>query len=141
MNESRVLQSSVRFGWSALALFALLGLGLESLHLIKAPAYLEVRLRRELWVLAHAHGVLLALMNIVFGLYVARVGARLASLARAGYALRFGALAIPAGFLLGGIGNTETDPSLAIVLVPLGAVAVIYALSVTALAALRDDPD
>ena len=126
----------VRFGWTALAFFALLGLGLESLHLIKAPVYMEVHIRRELWTLAHAHGVLLALVTIVFGLYRHRLGAH-AGLDRASAALRTGALLIPGGFLLGGIGNAETDPSLAIVLVPLGALMVLYATAITALSARR----
>lgn len=130
--------ASVVFGWTALAVFALLGLGLESLHLVKAPAYMEVRLRRELWILAHAHGVLLALINIVFGLYAARYTRAAGALAGAARALRFGAVAIPLGFLLGGIGNTETDPSLAIVLVPVGALALLYGLILTARAAWRE---
>lgn len=125
-------RGSIRFGWTALAVFALLGLGLESLHLVKAPEYMEVRLRRELWILAHAHGVLLALINVVFGLYASAGSGTTAGLSRAAQALRFGAVAIPVGFLLGGIGNSETDPSLAIILVPLGAIAVIYALYATA---------
>lgn len=135
--NAQTYRNSVRFGWVALALFALLGLGLEALHLIKAPLYMEMRIRRELWTLAHAHGVLLALINIVFGLYVAGLAERGERLRRAARALRFGALAIPLGFLLGGIGNAETDPSLAILLVPVGAIAVLYALAVTAIASLR----
>lgn len=138
MSNSDTFRTSVRFGWTALAVFALLGLGLEALHLVKAPAYMEVRIRRELWILAHAHGVLLALINIVFGLYAARVAAATKRLQRAGQALRFGAIAMPAGFLFGGIGNAETDPSLAIVLVPIGALAVLYALIVTARTTFTD---
>ena len=127
-------QACVRFGWTALAVFALLGLGLESLHLVKAPAYMEVHIRRELWTLAHAHGVLLALVTIVFGLYATRLQEH-RSLGGASVALRAGALLIPFGFLLGGIGNSETDPSLAILFVPVGALMVLYAAITAARAA------
>ena len=119
-------QACVRFGWTALAVFAFLGLGLESLHVIKAPFYMEVNIRRELWTLAHAHGVLLALVTIVFGLYSYKLEND-RSLGTASVVLRVGALLIPLGFLLGGIGNAETDPSLAILLVPVGALMVLYA--------------
>lgn len=139
MNDVAPFRANIRLGWTALAVFAALGLGLEALHLIKAPDYLEVRLRRELWVLAHAHGVLLALINIVFGLYAKQRSPVAGTLVRPGQALRFAAVAMPAGFLLGGIGNTESDPSLAIVLVPLGAVAVIYALYRAARSSFIDD--
>lgn len=127
-------QSCIRFGWTALAIFAVLGLGLESLHLFKAPPYMEVTIRRELWTLAHAHGVLLALVTVVFGMFLAPRETTTA-LRRAAAALRSGAILVPVGFLAGGIGNTETDPSLAIVAVPLGALLVIYALIVAALSA------
>ena len=118
-------RKSLRYGFTALLLFVAGGLTLEFLHLIKAPWYLEVHLRRELWVLAHAHGALLALFNLAYAATVARIP----SAARAGAWLRWGAALVPAGFFLGGIGNSEGDPSLASVLTPLGAAAVLVALA------------
>src|SRR5205823_13348166 len=55
-------------GWWALLLFLSLGIALETLHAFKAGFYLDPshRLRRLLWTLAHAHGTLLALVNIAF---------------------------------------------------------------------------
>lgn len=117
-------RASLRYGWTALLLFVAGGLSLEFLHLIKAPWYLENHLRRELWVLAHAHGALLALFNLAY----AAALANLPSAAGAGRWLRWGAALVPAGFFLGGIGNAESDPSLAIVLTPIGALAVLVAL-------------
>lgn len=122
---------SLRNGFTALLLFVAGGLTLEFLHLIKAPWYLESHLRRELWVLAHAHGALLALFNLAY----AALLPRLAAAARAGVWLRWGAALVPAGFLLGGIGNSEGDPSLAIVLTPIGALAVLIALTLCVKAA------
>src|SRR5580658_8275482 len=64
----RVALSHHRIGWSALLLFLSLGVFLEFLHGYKLSFYLdpERKLRRELWTLAHAHGTLLALIQIGF---------------------------------------------------------------------------
>ncbi len=118
------VRKSLRYGFTALLLFVAGGLTLEFLHLIKAPWYLENHLRRELWVLAHAHGALLALFNLVYAALLSRIAAAVG----AGVWLRWGAALVPAGFFLGGIGNSEGDPSLLIVLTPLGALAVLIAL-------------
>ncbi|NNF15620.1 MAG: hypothetical protein HKN70_02680, partial [Gammaproteobacteria bacterium] len=128
----------LRYGWTAIAVFLLLGLFLESLHLIKAPFYMEINIRRELWTLAHAHGTLLGIINIVFALCALACLPDETKRARASVTLRAGALLMPVGFLLGGVGNSEVDPSLAIVFVPIGALLVLHAVSVTAVGAWRN---
>ena len=133
---TRSAQASLRYGFTALLLFVLGGLSLEFLHLIKAPWYLENHLRRELWVLAHAHGALLALFNLIY----ASLLPRLSAAANAGIWLRWGAALVPAGFFAGGIGNSEGDPSLGIVLTPLGALAVVIALILCVRAVWRRNP-
>ncbi|ROH92142.1 hypothetical protein ED208_07185 [Stagnimonas aquatica] len=127
------IRAQLRYGTSALLLFLLGGLSLEFLHLIKAPWYLDHHLRRELWVLGHAHGALLALLNLVWVVVLPRLPAA----ARGAWALRWGAALVPAGFLLGGIGNGESDPSLAIIATPIGAALLVFALFDTARAAWR----
>ena len=134
------IRACLRYGWTAIAALLLLGLGLESLHLVKAPLYFEVRIRRELWTLAQVHGGLLALMTVVFVHSAAQLMRTGAGRRRASLAMRIGALLVPLGFLLGGIGNTETDPSLAIVMVPLGAVFVLHAVVTLGIAAWKDSP-
>ena len=124
-------RKSLRYGFTALLLFVLGGLMLEFLHLIKAPWYLEDHLRRELWVLGHAHGAVLALFNLAY----AALLPRLAVAASAGAWLRWGAALVPAGFIGGGIANSEGDPSLLIVLTPLGALAVVIGLALCVKAA------
>jgi hypothetical protein len=130
-------EGCLTFGWTAVAVFLLGGLLLEAFHLLKLPFYLEARLRRELWTLAHAHGTLLGLINVAFGVTarsaVTDDGRRLV-LSRL---LRLGSVLVPAGFFLGGIGNAEGDPSLAILLVPLGAVLVLVAVAAVAAGRLR----
>ncbi len=65
----------LRFGWWLLLVFASAGLALELLHGFKVRAYLDVsnETRRLMWTLAHAHGTLLGLVHIVFGLSLAAV--------------------------------------------------------------------
>ena len=122
---SAAARASLRYGFTALLAFLLGGLGLEFLHLIKAPWYLDHHLRRELWVLGHAHGALLALLNLAYAAALLAVPA----VAAAGRWLRWGSALVPAGFLLGGVGNSESDPSLAILLTPIGAALLALALA------------
>jgi hypothetical protein len=121
-------RAAMAYGWAAVGFFLLLGLGLESLHLLKAPFYVDARLRRELWTLAHAHGTLLGLVCVAFALTAGRAVADGRVRLRASRLVRAGAVLVPAGFLLGGVGNAEGDPSLAIVLVPVGAVLALLAV-------------
>ena len=131
------IRSALRFGWTALAVFLLLGLSLEFLHLIKAPWYLDLRIRRELWVLAHAHGALMGVMNLLFAATASACLPEARKRALASAMLRWGGALVPAGFFFGGIGNTESDPSLAIALTPIGALMVLHAFAVTAVGAWR----
>lgn len=130
-------RAALRWGWTLLAIFLLGGLTLEFLHLVKAPWYLEVRIRRELWVLAHAHGALMALLCLLFAHSAQACLQQERKRALAGRLLRWGAVLVPAGFLLGGIGNSESDPSLFIIATPIGALMVLHAVASMALGALR----
>ncbi|MEZ5284937.1 MAG: hypothetical protein R2712_09025 [Vicinamibacterales bacterium] len=72
-HASAAARRHLRFGWWALAAFAAAGLLLETLHGFKVRAYLDVanETRRLMWTLAHAHGSLLAIVNILYGLTLA----------------------------------------------------------------------
>lgn len=121
----------VRFGWWSLLLFGTLGLILEVLHGFKVRGYLDVsnETRRLMWTLAHAHGSLLALVHVVFGLSArlmpeqGMAGQRLISLC-----LMAASCALPGGFFLGGLVVYRGDPSLGILLVPVGATALLLAI-------------
>ena len=134
--ESAAGRASLRFGWTAIALFLLMGLVLEFFHLIKAPFYVETAMRRELWTLAHAHGTLLGLVNVGFAATAVRCLDSEPGRALASWLLRAGAAAVPAGFFLGGLGQSEGDPSLFIMLVPAGALLALAGALVTARGAL-----
>ncbi len=96
-----------------------------------------MRLRRELWTLAHAHGTLLGALNVLFGLSAAGLVARADRRLVASRLLRAGAVLVPLGFFLGGIGAAEGDPSLFIVLVPAGALLALLGLAMLLLEARK----
>lgn len=124
MNNS---DRQLRFGWWALLAYLTLGLALEALHGFKAGWYLDVgqEMRRLMFTLAHAHGTLLALVNIAAGL-TGRVVKGFALATPAAWALRWAALLLPAGFFLGGVVIHDGDPGLGILLVPVGALLLLY---------------
>lgn len=118
-----------RWGWASLALFALIGLVLESLHGFKLPAFVDHETRRTMWRLAHAHGALLGLVHLAFASQAfASQAAMLDGRGRSiSVALCGATILMPGGFALGGAWFYEGDPGLGIVLVPIGGVALIFA--------------
>ena len=126
------LQRHLRFGWATLGVFAVLGLVLESLHGFKVGWYLDVsnETRRHMWTLAHAHGTLLSLLNIAFGVTVLVLPDRRRRFrALASGLLRFATLAMPLGFLFGGLWPLAGDPSPGLLFLPLGAVLLVIAIA------------
>lgn len=128
------------FGWGLLTTSVVLGLGLELLHALKTGFYLDAdnETRRLLWTLAHAHGALLGLVQIAYSLSLPKL-VRLSAAGRvfASRALLAGAVLLPGGFFLGGTVVYDGDPGLAILLAPVGALALVAGLTVVALGARR----
>ena len=119
-DSERAVRRTLSTGWWLLAVSLPLGVTLEALHGLKVEAYLASQTRRELWRLAHAHGTLLGILCLVFGALAERHVAP--SVRRTvAWQLTWGAISMPLGFFFGGILNSEGDPSLGIVLVPVGA--------------------
>lgn len=123
-----------RFGWWSLFAFAALGLVLELLHGFKIQMYLSVsnETRRLMWTLAHAHGVLLAVVNILFGVSLSHGRPRMRSVPRTSVALIGASILLPVGFFAAGIRFYETDPGIGIAGVPVGAALLLVALFWTA---------
>jgi hypothetical protein len=129
------------FGWWSLLGFLTFGLVLESLHGFKVGAYVHVtsETRRLMWTLSHAHGTLLALVNLAFSSALQRniswPGARkeIASAALLG-----ASVLMPAGFFLGGLFTYSGDPGLGILLVPPGGMLLFVAVLLTAIACTRE---
>jgi hypothetical protein len=86
-----------------------------------------------MWTLAHAHGTLLALVNLGFGLTVRLVPEWTARpRAIASLCLRGATVTMPAGFFLGGMFIYSGDPGLGILLVPIGGVLLFIAVLLAA---------
>ena len=136
---SRCVSRHLRFGWWTLLVFLSLGVTLEALHGFKAGIYLDVSnsVRRLMWTLAHAHGTLLALVNVGFAFTAnLRQGWSPRPRAFASASLMSATILIPGGFFLGGMVIHANDPGLGIVLVPVGAVFLFTAVFLTARAAM-----
>ncbi|MEI7550934.1 MAG: hypothetical protein WCL24_01315 [Verrucomicrobiota bacterium] len=132
----------LRFGWWSLFASLALGIGLETLHGFKLGWYLnvDVEMRRLMFTLAHAHGALLALVNIAAGLTLRTVkGFTLTP--QASRALIWGAGLLPVGFLLGGLVIHDGDPGLGVLLVPIGALALLYGVGSAARSLGRSPPE
>lgn len=124
---------NLRFGWWSLLIFLLFGGALETLHGFKIGWYLDVgnEARRLMFTLAHAHGTLLALVNIAAGL-TARNVVRFDLRPSTSLALIWAAILLPAGFFLGGVVTYGGDPGLGVWLVPVGAILLFYSVARTA---------
>jgi hypothetical protein len=130
--DHAVARRHQQIGWWSLAIFATLGLALETLHGLKIGFYLDVGndTRRLLWTLAHAHGALVGVLHVLFGLTVRQAPASVLT----SRCLTLAGLLLPAGFFLGGIGIHGGDPGLGVLLVPLGGALLVTALIRMALA-------
>ena len=123
----------LRWSLALVALFLAMGLWLEAMLGLRAAGWVDDPLRREFLRLGHAHGALLALLNV--GLSWAQV--HLATpepwarqIRRASW---LGAALVGAGFVLGGLWHGPTDPGLAVLAVPAGALMLVAGLVATAL--------
>ena len=125
----------LRFGWWSLLVFTTLGLVLEGFHGFKVDAYLNVssESRRLLWTLAHAHGTLLSLINIVVGVTFRVVPELRAANQRLIFrSLLAATVLLPGGFFLGGVVFYAGDPGLGVVLIPVGAMLLLLAVFLVA---------
>jgi hypothetical protein len=114
----------VRLGWWWLVVFAGLGLILETFHGFKVGAYLDVsnETRRLMWRLAHAHGTLIGVVHILFGLSLKDGNTGVRNVRTISVALVVAGVLLPLGFFLGGIRFYGGDPGIGVILVPVGAV-------------------
>ncbi len=128
----RLVTRHLRAGFWGLFVFVVLGAGLETLHATKAPMFVDAgqETTRLLLHLAHAHGTLVSLINLVYAL---ALRARPALATRATSACLLAALLLlPLGFLAGGVFAHGGDPGLGIVLVPPGALTLAIGLALGA---------
>ena len=132
----------LRFGWWSLLIFATLGLGLETLQGFKMPLYVDVSndTRRLMWTLAHAHGIGLALVHLLFALSLPSLPAQPGRDRLVSRCLIAASVLLPGGFFLGGLVYYSGDPGPGILLVPVGAVLLLAAVVMLARATKEMDP-
>lgn len=130
----QLVDRNLRFGWWSLLIFLSLGAILETLQGFKIGWYVDAgnETRRLMFTLAHAHGTLLAVVNIAAGL-TARIVDRLTLRPSVSFALIWAAILLPGGFFLGGIVIYDGDPGLGVWLVPVGAALLFYSIARIAL--------
>ena len=126
--SDRSTRRTVVTGFFLLAVFIPMGLTLEALHALKVQVYLGSSMRREMWTLAHAHGGILGILCLVYGSIAERWLVDVSRRESIATSVRWGAILMPCGFFLGGIGNHRGDPSLGIALVPIGGLILLFAL-------------
>jgi hypothetical protein len=142
-DADRYVRIHLAFGWWALAVFTTLGLVLEAAHGLKLGWYLDITAatRRLSLTLGHAHGTLLALVNIGFALSLPHGKLSAIAKARASFALRAATVLLPGGFIAGGFNFYGGDPGIAIVLVPPSAVLLIIGVATFARGFGQDSKD
>ncbi|MFO0916080.1 MAG: hypothetical protein U0795_24190 [Pirellulales bacterium] len=126
----------LRWGWTLLALFVVLGICLEAMHGFKVDWYLHAsnETRRLTWRLAHAHGTFLAIVHLLFGQTVDRLKSVPRRLGWISSGISVASLFVPLGFFLGGLKIYDGDPGPGIALLPVGALVLLVALVDFALA-------
>jgi hypothetical protein len=129
---SLLRRAHLRVGWLSLLVGVVAGVVVEGLLGFRWAGIVSDPLRRELLRLAHFHAGLLGLVNLVYAGFAEPPGLSARLQRAASRALRWGTVALPFGFLLGGLWHPEGDPGLGIVLVPLGAAGVAVAVALQA---------
>ena len=109
------------------------------MHGFKVGWYLDVghETRRLLLTLAHAHGVLIALVNLGFAATLRSLREPEAMPRIASPCLLAAGVLMPAGFLLGGLVVYDGDPGLGIFLLPIGAALLVIGIAAAARGVLR----
>lgn len=130
----------LRWSLALLALFLASGLWLEAMIGLRMTGWADVPLRREFLRLGHAHGGLLALINVALAWALARLETPEAWATRIRLAAWLGAVLVGVGFIAGGLLHGPTDPGPPILVVPAGALMLLAALVATALVRPGDRP-
>lgn len=129
-----------RLSLALLAVFLASGLWLEAMIGLRAAGWVDDPLRREFLRLGHAHGGLLALVNLAIAWSLGELATPEAWAGKIRIAALLGALLVGVGFMAGGLTHGPTDPGPPILVVPAGALLTLAAVIATALVRPTDRP-
>jgi len=130
-------RTHARFGWTLFLISILLGAVLETLEGFRYGPMVSDPWKQRLWSLAHFHGAALGLLNLVYVPWAKEEGLSKGAQRLASRALIAGCTLMPLGFWLGGFGHFEGDPSLGILLAPVGAALIVVTGLLQTVAAWR----
>jgi hypothetical protein len=113
------------------------GASLLSMIVGEAPGYLDNSVRQDLWRAGHAHAGVLLVLALVLLRYVdeARLSSPWLWVARHGVPIA--AILMPAGFFLSVVTPDATEPSVLIVLVPIGGLFLVSGVLTVGIGLLR----
>jgi hypothetical protein len=120
-----------KIGWWSLFVFVCLGIVLEGMLAFRVGWYMDVgdnETHRLMLRLGHAHGTLLSVLNIAFAASLARLSLPAYARALASRCLTAATLLVPGGFILGGLVTHGPEPGLGIVLLPVGAILLLFGI-------------
>ena len=120
-----------KLGWWSLFTFVCLGITLEGMLAFRVGWYMDVgnnETHRLMLRLGHAHGALLSVLNSVFAASLARLSLPARARALASRCLAAATLLVPGGFILGGLVTLGPEPGLGIVLLPAGAILLLFGI-------------
>ena len=142
-DAASIRRRHLRVGWWAILGFLTLGITLEFMHGFKVSWFLDEanETRRLMFRLAHAHGVLLGLLNVAFAATLHAAPELGSSLRRiASPCLGAATVLLPGGFLLGGLVVYGGDPGPGVLAVPVGAALLFVGVLIVARATSRPGP-
>ncbi len=131
MTQERHIRAAI----AMIAIFLASGIWLEAMYGLRADGWLDDPLRREFMRLGHAHGSLLAMLNVVMAVALERLRTPERWAAKIRVAGVLGASLVGIGFFGGGLWHGPTDPGPMVLLVPAGAFMLVTSL--VAVAVLR----
>lgn len=125
--------SHLRLALGLVAVVLASGLVLEALFGLRTRAWMDDAILREFLRLGHAHGGVLALVNVGLAFAMGRLRTPERWARRVRVAALLGALLVAVGFTGGGLWHGQSDPGPLVLLVPAGALLLVAALAVVAL--------
>lgn len=123
----------LRWSLALAALFLAMGLWLEAMIGLRAAGWVDDPLRREFLRLGHAHGGVLAILNVGVAWALGQLATPNAWAGTIRRATLLGALLVGGGFVAGGLTHGPTDPGPPVLVVPAGALMVLGGVVATAL--------